>query len=73
MEYYYCLITEAKVALLDACRQTQEMVQDGEKVMGRLSKDDKVQCREQFDRKCFRICNTFRMSLEMTPKYSPIL
>lgn len=32
---------EAKVALLDLCRQTQETVQDPDKVMGRLTKEDK--------------------------------
>lgn len=32
---------EAKVALLDLCQQTHETVQDPEKIMGRLSKEDK--------------------------------
>ena len=35
-------ISEAKVALLDLVKQTQETVQDPEKVQGRLTKEDKV-------------------------------
>lgn len=42
---------EAKVALLETCRQTLETVQDPEKVQGRLSKEDKsivmTSCKEK--------------------------
>jgi len=38
-----CLhLSEAKVALQDAIKNTQETIADPEKVQGRLSKEDKV-------------------------------
>jgi hypothetical protein len=36
------LLSEAKVALLDAIKKLRETVADPEKVQGRLTKDDKV-------------------------------
>lgn len=44
---------EAKVALLDTAKQTQETVQDPEKVQGRLTKEDKTiamnSCKEKME------------------------
>ena len=44
--------TEAKIALLETCRQTLETIQDPEKVQGRLSKEDKVGWLRVFDSLC---------------------